>query len=68
MTGFDETVPPDDTRDDQDATMADNATDNVVKPQGAPKQTDGEKPPRPFAGDADIASGQYGPTADYGEG
>ena len=60
MTGFDETVPPD-LDPDVDATSAEDVGDNVVDPK---KLTDADKP---YGGDDDIASGQYGPTADYGD-
>jgi hypothetical protein len=61
MTGFDETVPPDLDPDD-DATSAEDIGDNVVDPN---KLTDANE--KPYGGDDDIASGQYGPTADYGD-
>jgi hypothetical protein len=61
MTGFDETVPPD-LDADHDATSAEDVGDNVVDPQRLTGAAD-----KPYGGDDDIASGQYGPTPDHGD-
>jgi hypothetical protein len=65
MTGFNETVPPDLDPDD-DATSAEDVGDNVVDPKKLTKPHD-DPSEKPYDGDDDIASGQYGPTAEYGD-
>ena len=57
MTGFDETVPPD-PDPSADATAAEDATDDVVRPEGGPEAVDADdEDAPPMGGDDDLAAG-----------